>query len=74
MTASGDRYNPALTGPQYLAVMVEPGDTLASIAARYDTDLAETEKLNDQIADPNVIYPGDTVYLRKSAERLHRGS
>jgi hypothetical protein len=74
MNASGDRYNPALTGPRYVAVTVEPGDTLASIAARNNADLAETEKLNDQIADPNVIYPGDTVYLRKSAERLHHGS
>lgn len=40
---------------------VKSGDTLSGIAAKYGISLAEIEKLNPSIKNPNLIYPGDKV-------------
>ncbi|MEJ5308497.1 MAG: peptidoglycan DD-metalloendopeptidase family protein [Anaerolineae bacterium] len=45
--------------PTYL---VQPGDTLASIAARFGADVLTLQRLND-LQDPRRIYPGQTLLL-----------
>lgn len=42
---------------------VVEGDTLSGIAAAHKMTLAQLEMLNPQIKDPNVIYPGQVIYL-----------
>ena len=48
------------------AVTVERGDTLAAIAATYDTTTADLVASNPSIADPDLIYPGETITLPAS--------
>ncbi|MBQ3404927.1 MAG: LysM peptidoglycan-binding domain-containing protein [Oscillospiraceae bacterium] len=43
--------------------IVGKGDTMWSIAARNGISLSRLIALNPQIANPNIIYVGDTVYL-----------
>jgi len=43
--------------------IVVPGDTLSGIAARNGLPLATVEASNPQIANPNLIYPGQQVSL-----------
>lgn len=43
--------------------VVRPGDTLSAIAARFGQSLAAVERANPAIADPNLIYPGETVVV-----------
>lgn len=45
--------------PTYL---VQPGDTLASIAARFGADVLTLQHLNE-LQDPRHIYPGQTLLL-----------
>jgi murein DD-endopeptidase MepM/ murein hydrolase activator NlpD len=42
---------------------VVSGDTLSGIAAAHGLTLAQIIALNPQIENPNLIYPGQTVYL-----------
>lgn len=49
----------AETSPVYL---VQPGDTLASIAARFGTDVWTLQHLN-ALQDPRHLYPGQTLLL-----------
>lgn len=42
---------------------VRPGDTLYSIARRYGVSLPRLIAANPQVADPNRIYPGQTVVI-----------
>jgi len=63
MDATG-RINPELEAAGYREVPVAPGDTIWDIARREGTDFQETVALNsDHVIDPNLIFPGDTVYL-----------
>ena len=48
--------------PRYYAV--RPEDTLFTIASRYAIDVNHLAKLNN-LANPNVIYPGQILMLRK---------
>lgn len=43
--------------------IVKKGDTLTSIARDHHMTLAQLEKLNPQIKNPDVIYPGQTITL-----------
>jgi len=43
--------------------LVQPGDTLSDIASRFDTTV-DTLARSNGIADPNVIYSGQTLSLR----------
>lgn len=43
---------------------VQPGDTLSTIAQYYGTDLQTIQKANC-IKNPNLIYPGQTLYIPK---------
>ena len=45
------------------AYLVQPGDTLSGIAASHGVSLAAVEAANTKIADPNVIYAGQTVEI-----------
>ena len=44
---------------------VQRGDNLTEIAARFGTTVAELVRLNN-IADPNLIYPGQVLVIRES--------
>ena len=45
------------------AYLVQPGDTLSGIAASHGVSLAAVEAANTKLADPNVIYVGQTVEI-----------
>ena len=51
---------PEPTNPQY--IIVQYGDTLSQIAYQYGTTVAELVRLNN-IANPNLIYVGQRIYL-----------
>lgn len=60
------RINPALEGGP--AHIVAAGDSLAVIAARHGVPLATLVALNRaHLADPRLVFPGDTVYLPRPA-------
>ena len=44
---------------------VQRNDNLTEIAARFGTTVAELVRLNN-IADPNLIYPGQVLVIRES--------
>ncbi|WP_310450623.1 LysM peptidoglycan-binding domain-containing protein, partial [Sulfuritalea sp.] len=46
---------------EYLGYTVKQGDTLSGIASRYGVSLASVVDANSQIANPDLIYPGQTV-------------
>lgn len=43
--------------------IIQSGDTLTSIAKKYDTTVAELVRLNN-IKDANVIYAGDEIIVK----------
>lgn len=63
-----DTPNPAVTqepvplAPEPGDVMVTPGETLSSIANEMDASLAAVEADNPQIANPNLIVPGEVIH------------
>jgi LysM repeat protein len=62
------RINPVLA--DHPTHVVAPGDTLASIAALHGVPLASLVVLNSgHLADPDLIFPGDTVYLPRPLPR-----
>ena len=46
-----------------VAYLVQPGDTLSGIAASHGASVAAVAAANTKIADPNVIYAGQTVEI-----------
>lgn len=46
--------------------VVQPGDSLSSIAAAYGVSLNAIVTANPQIANPNLIFPGQIVYIPNS--------
>jgi hypothetical protein len=54
---AGDQAGPADT------VTVQSGETLTEIAQAHGESLADIEKDNPQITDPNVIHPGEVIQL-----------
>lgn len=54
---------PAPPKPIKAYIRVTAGETLNGIAARYGLSLPQIEKLNPQIDNPNIIYPGETIYI-----------
>jgi LysM domain len=48
------------------SVKAKPGDTLTSIATSHQDTVQDVEKANPQIACPNLIHAGETVYLPKT--------
>jgi spore coat assembly protein SafA len=43
--------------------IVQPGDTLSGIAEMFGVTLAALERANPQITNPNLIHPGEVVYI-----------
>lgn len=60
---------PGTTSPskQTKTYTVQRGDTLSGIAAKHGITLARIIELNPQIANPNLIYAGQTVYVEGTA-------
>src|SRR5215467_6642293 len=53
------------------SVKVKPGDTLTGIANSHNDTVGSVERANPRITDPNLIYPGQTVYLpEKTADQV----
>ncbi len=50
--------------PRHIRYYVQRGDSLYKIAQRYDTDVNTLVRLNN-IADPDVIYPGRILIIPK---------
>ncbi len=46
---------------------VQPGDSLSAIAEANGTTLAEVIRLNPQIANPDLIHPGDEITISEDA-------
>jgi N-acetylmuramoyl-L-alanine amidase len=49
------------TASPAFAYTVKPGDTLSQIAVKEHITLIDLIKLNQQIKDPNMIFPGDVI-------------
>ena len=63
------RINPDLAAQGYRAVTVQPGDTVTSIAQANGADPQDAVALNkDHLIDPNLIFPGDKVYIPGTAQ------
>jgi spore coat assembly protein SafA len=59
-SAAGNEAAPCSNGQLYT---IKPGDTLFLIAKRFSISLSSLRNANPQIADPNVIYPGQVVMI-----------
>ena len=62
LVQKGTTANSTTTGET--VYIVKSGDTLWAIAKRYGLTLQELLNKNPQIKNPNLIHPGDTVYLK----------
>ena len=63
---SGERPEPEPSS-KLIAITVVRGDTLSALAREYDTSVSALVRLND-IANPNLIYIGQRLYIRVSSE------
>ena len=45
---------------------VVPGDSMWKIAVRHEVGLHEIKSANPQISNPNLIYPGQVLYIPKT--------
>jgi len=69
----GANTNPLYTNNQYY--IVKSGDTLSKIAKRYGVDLNDLINENRRrglIEDPNLIYPGQRIYIPGYQEKVRR--
>jgi len=60
-TAAKYKPNNDLTAPQRRLHRVKPGETLSSIAAEYNTTVAQLQR-NNKLASA-TIHPGDTLII-----------
>jgi LysM repeat protein len=61
--------------PHNPSYIVQPGDTLSKIAKRYGVDLNDLINENRRrglIKDPNLIYPGQRIYIPGYQEKVRR--
>ncbi len=49
----------------YITYVIQPGDTLSGIAARFGTTVSELTRIN-KISDPDRIYAGNTIKVPES--------
>ncbi|EDN01943.1 LysM domain protein [Pseudoflavonifractor capillosus ATCC 29799] len=61
-TSAGSTGSGAESGAAYHTVIV--GETLWSISLRYGTTVEALVKLNPQLKNPNLIYPGEQVRIK----------
>ena len=57
-----------------VAYLVHPGDTLSGIAASHGVSLAAVEAANSHLANPNLIYSGQTVEIPEGSSASHGSS
>ena len=57
-----------------VAYLVQPGDTLSGIASSHGTSLAAVEAANTKVANPDVIYAGQTVELPEGSSAAQGSS
>ena len=50
--------------------LVQPGDTLSGIAASHGASLAAVEAANPQVANPNLIFAGQSVEIPEGASAV----
>jgi LysM repeat protein len=55
---------------QEVRVTIQPGDTLSKIADAKSTTYIRIFNANEEIQDPNVIYPGKSVRIPSAEEQL----
>ncbi len=56
--------------PKVTNVTVKDGDTLVDIAGQYQTTYVRLFDANNNIQDPNAIYPGETIRIPAPDEQL----
>jgi len=69
LPATGDELRPRTPAREY---QVKPGETLSQIAADHDVTLGALLQAN-RIADPNAVYPGQTLLIPTAAENAASG-
>ena len=57
-----------------VAYLVHPGDTLSGIAASHGVSLAAVEAANSHLANPSLIYAGQTVEIPEGSSASHGSS
>lgn len=62
VTASAEQKELPASGTVITHTVVS-GDTMWKMAVRYQVGLSEIISANPQISNPNLIYPGDTLYI-----------
>ena len=55
--------NPPAGGANWIKVTVRSGESFVTYVARYGVTGGRLRIANPQIADPNIIHPGDTVFV-----------
>ena len=61
---------PAVVEEKPVVVTIKEGDTLADIATGHNTSYVRLFNANDKIANPDMIYVGDSVRIPKADEQL----
>ncbi|WP_347108137.1 LysM domain-containing protein [Paenarthrobacter sp. S56] len=62
--AAAEAGQPGRVAPRVTEVVVEPGDTMAGIAAQFNVDLGALIATNaDTVPNPDAIYPGQVLRL-----------
>ncbi|MBC7342729.1 MAG: LysM peptidoglycan-binding domain-containing protein [Clostridia bacterium] len=54
---------PVLPPGSYIEYVIQPGDTMYGIARRFRIGLRRLLRQNPQITNPDVIWPGQIIYL-----------
>ena len=60
-----------LTALALVAYLVQPGDTLSGIAASHGASLAAVQAANPQLADPDMIYAGQSLEIPEGSSASH---
>ena len=63
-----------LTALALVAYLVQPGDTLSGISASHGASLAAVEAANPTLANPNLIYAGQTVKIPEGSSTAQAAS
>jgi murein DD-endopeptidase MepM/ murein hydrolase activator NlpD len=58
------------SSPTYYSVVVHRGDTMSTIASRYDTSTEDLSRMNDRSASA-TLHPGDVLHVPANGETRH---
>ena len=61
--AHAPAHDPAPVAPHVVTYLVQPGETMSAIAAVHNMSLAALEAANPQVANPNLIHPGEVLTI-----------